>query len=203
MFHGRRTIKICAVVFALFSVSFSVFSVAEKTFYDRELSFVREVFNFHVVSPNIMRASQPSAGAIRLLKKYCGIKTVLSLRDEKGRNKKEEKYLKKLGIKFINVPMNPLKEQSIETIEKCLQIISDKSNQPILVHCREGKDRTGLIFAAYRMKYDNWSLEDAVMEMLVYGYNRPLFFNLERSLLKWNDWRKKHSAEIEKALTGK
>jgi len=203
MFCGKRTIKLFVLILIMLLAGFSVFSVSEKAFYDRQLSFVKEIYNFHVVAPNIMRSSQPAFSAIRLLKKYCGIKTILSLTDEKGRNRKEAKFLEKLGIKFINVPMNPTKEQSAEVIEKCLQIINDKENQPILVHCHSGKDRTGLIFAAYRIKYDNWSLEDAIMEMLVYGYNRPVFFNLESSLLKWNDWRKKRSQDIEKALRGK
>ncbi|MDP2927460.1 MAG: dual specificity protein phosphatase family protein [Candidatus Omnitrophota bacterium] len=66
----------------------------------------------------------------------------------------------------------------------------DKSMQPVFVHCQAGKDRTGMICAAYKMKYDNWSLENALFEMLVYGYSRSCCFQLEESLSAWNLWRK-------------
>jgi protein tyrosine/serine phosphatase len=186
-----RKIKILLLVLLLLFSGSYVFPLSEKSSYDRSLSFAREIFNFHVVVPNVLRGSQPSEAALKLLKRYCGVKTVLSFRNEKGHNKKEEEYVKKLGMKFINIPMDATKEQSIATIEKAIAIINDKANQPIFVHCQAGKDRTGIIFAAYRIKYNNWSMEDALMEMLVYGYDRVIFPNLERSLYNWDNGRKK------------
>jgi tyrosine-protein phosphatase SIW14 len=171
------------------------FSLAEEAVYDREVSFPREIFNFHVVAPNIMRGSQPSEKGFRMLKDYCGVRTILTLRNHQGDNEWEKAIVEKLGIRFINIPMAGNTEQDIDTIERCLDIINDKSNQPIFVHCRAGKDRTGMIFAAYRVKYEHWSLEDALLEMLVYGYDRNCCLNLEKSLIKWNSWREKEQRE--------
>jgi protein tyrosine/serine phosphatase len=194
-----RKIKTLILVSILLFSGIYVFSLSERSAYDRSLSFSREIFNFHVVAPNIMRASQPTEEAIRLLKRYCGIKTILNLRNDNS-CKPEEKYVKKLGIKFINIPMDATQEQSIATIEKAIAIINDKANQPIFVHCYAGKDRTGIIFAAYRIKYNNWSMEDALMEMLVYGYDRILFPNLERSLYNWDRWRRKNNGASHRGL---
>lgn len=185
--------KIFLLFFAFLLLLANISCRSEKVVYDKELSFVRTIFNFHVVAPGITRGSQPSEDGFRLLRDYCRVKTVLSFRNEKEHNEWEKRIVEKLGMKFINIPMSGTKEQNVETIEQCLSIIADKSNQPIFVHCYGGKDRTGLIFAAYRIKYDNWSLEDALMEMLVYGYDRISYSNLEKSLVKWHNRRKKFS----------
>jgi protein tyrosine/serine phosphatase len=88
---------------------------------------------------------------------------------------------------FINIPMEAEQEQGTEKIQECLDIITDKARQPIFVHCHGGKDRTSLIFAAYRIKYDHWGIEDAYKEMLAYGYNEN-FYNLNKSLRNWYDY---------------
>lgn len=155
---------------------------------------VRLIPNFHVVEPNIFRSSQPSDESFKVLKEQCGLKTVLFLRRSKEKIKSEKKFLEGLGIRFISIPMDGGKEQSIETIEQCLKIISDKMNQPILIHCEAGKDRTGLVIAAYRIKYNGWSFDDALKEWILYGYDRVCCLDLEKSLRKWMDWSKGCSA---------
>jgi len=163
-------------------------TLASNPDYGKEVSLPRKVFNFHVINPFIMRGSQPSEEGIRSLMDDCGVRSILNLRNDES-VEWEKQVAEKLGIKFFNVPMNGSEEQSIQKIEQCLGIIQDKSNQPIFVHCMGGKDRTGMISAAYRIKYNQWSLADALFEMHVYGYSRACCFNLEKSLLKWNQWR--------------
>ena len=157
------------------------FSSAEELTKNKEVSFVRQIFNFHLVAPGIMRSSQPSEASFKLLKDYCGVKTILNLRDDNEKVEWERQVAEKLGIDFINIPMNGGQKQGADKIEQCLNIIHDKARQPVLVHCWGGKDRTGLICAAYRMKYENWSLADALFEMLAYGYSRSCCFQMEDS----------------------
>lgn len=165
-----------------------VFSAEQKK-YDKEVSFTRQIFNFHVVAPGIMRGSQPSAEALGLLRDYCGVKTILSLRPQEAAGEWEQEKVEALGMKFVRLPMDGSEEQAPETIDACLAVLTDKANQPVFVHCQAGKDRTGLVCAAYRMAYDSWSLQDAVREMLVYGYDRGCCSNLEKSLAAWNERR--------------
>ena len=98
---------------------------------------------------------------------------------------REKAIVEKLGMKFVSLPMLASEAQSPKKIDQVLSIITDKSQQPVFVHCQAGKDRTGLVFAAYRMKYDHWSQADAVEEMLAYGYDRDCCSDLEKSLIKW------------------
>ena len=153
-------------------VNFHISSFAEEPKHIKEISFVKEIYNFHVVAPGIMRGSQPSEASIKLLQDYCGIKTILNLRSDKVEVEWERQIAEKLGIDYINIPMSGGQKQSLEKIEQCLNIMQDKTRQPIFVHCQAGKDRTGMICAAYKMKYNNWRLEDALFEMLTYGYSR-------------------------------
>ena len=177
-------------------ILWSIYPSAEEFVDYGKVSLAHNIFNFHIVAPNVMRGSQPPEEAFRMLKNHYNVKTILNLRDDKQHNEREREVVEKLGMNFINIPMNGSKKQSIEKIEKCLSIINNESNKPIFVHCQAGKDRTGLIFAAYRIKYDNWSFKDAFTEMLAYGYDRVRCFNLEKSLIEWNNWRESHSKLI-------
>ena len=187
---SRMIIRKLTLAFLFLSLN-NAGSLAEKLNYDKEVSLPREIFNFHVVAPNIMRGSQPSKKDLKALKEQCGVRTVLDLRFDPKEIKWEKKIVEKLGMNFISVPMNWNEEQGAEKIEKCLSVMSDWSKQPVFIHCYAGKDRTGLICAAYRIKYDHWSFEDALFEMHVYGYSRDCCFKLEESLSTWNKQRQK------------
>ena len=145
------------------------------------------ITNFHVITPGILRGGQPTKEGLTTLKEYFDIKTLLDLRDGKSIVEWEKRTAEQLGINFISIPMDAGKEQSVEKIEQILNIITDKSRQPIYVHCHAGKDRTGLIFAAYRIKYDHWGIEDAYKEMLGYGFDEA-YYQVNRSLRKWYDY---------------
>lgn len=175
---------------ALFSILLCTYCLAEAPPDYKKTSLSYNIFNFHIVAPNVMRSGQPSEGDFKILKEHYNVKTILNLRNNKKHNEWEKEVIEKLGMKYINIPMSGRKKQSIEKIEKCLNIINNESNQPILVHCHAGKDRTGLICAAYRIKYDNWSFGDALIEMLAYGYDQARCFVLKESLNEWNAWRK-------------
>lgn len=166
-----------------------VFSVAPcfagEVACDRGTSFAYEVPNFHLVAPGIMRGSQPSDEALAILKSCYGTKTVLSLRDGSENSVQEQQVVEGLGMRFVNIPMSGGVGQSPQVIEEALAVIADKKNQPVFVHCAAGKDRTGLIIAAYRIRYDRWSFQDALNEMLMYGYDRTCCKPMEDSLREW------------------
>lgn len=169
------------------------YPVCEESVSDKKASLVHSILNFHIVEPDVMRGSQPSEDGFRMLKEGYNVRTILCLRHNKQHNQWEKDVVEKLGMNFINIPMSAAKKQNIEKIEHALSIINNEANQPIFVHCHGGKDRTGLIFAAYRIKYSHWSLEEALTEMLAYGYDQDRFSNLRESLTEWNYWKEAHS----------
>lgn len=56
-----------------------------------------------------------------------------------------------------------------EEVVAALRIIR-ASPKPLLIHCRYGADRTGLIMAMYRIIFQNWTKDEAIDELLHGGY---------------------------------
>lgn len=44
-------------------------------------------------------------------------------------------------------------------------------SQKTYVHCLHGQDRTGLVCAAYRVKFMDWKIDDAINEMYSFGFH--------------------------------
>lgn len=49
-------------------------------------------------------------------------------------------------------------------------------NGPVLVHCRSGKDRTGMVLAAYLIEIEGYGVKRAMEEVLAV---RPIAFSAE------------------------
>lgn len=119
-----------------------------------------------------------------------GINVVISLKAETAKNMKNlSSAYKKYGIEYINVPLNPFSE-SEENVGKIIDILQQRSDKSIYVHCSFGKDRTGLVTALYRTIFENWNPEKALSEMREFGYRENMFPQLksvfERITKKFN-----------------
>ena len=62
-----------------------------------------------------------------------------------------------------------------------LRIIKTPELQPVLVHCKHGSNRTGMMIAIYRIAYGGWSKQQAIDEMIHIDYGcHPMWQNLVR-----------------------
>ncbi len=129
--------------------------------------------NFHQVNPNIYRGARPEEKDFYLLVQT-GIKTILSLETKLSREERD--LAEKHGLTYIWIPMHPVYTPEKKTIDEVIAILRNPVHQPVFIHCYKGKDRTGLIIAAYRVTVDGWSFEDAYQEMKKYGFHRYLFW---------------------------
>ena len=133
--------------------------------------------NLHQVSPTIYRSAQPLGGAQEAIDAL-GIKSVVSLRWTKD----DPGILPK--TKRIHAPIESW-DVDHDEIMRALRALVDPQNQPVLLHCRHGADRTGTVVAAYRMIVENWSADDAIREMREGGYNyHAVWVNMLRYLRK-------------------
>ena len=48
--------------------------------------------------------------------------------------------------------------------------MDDPANHPVLLHCRAGLHRTGVLAAVYRMEYQGWTPAQAIDELKAYGF---------------------------------
>jgi len=115
--------------------------------------------NLHQVTPTLYRGAQPTAVGMRELKAM-GIKTVLNLRSFNSDRDK----LGKTGLAYEHIYMKAWHPERADII-RFLQITTDKSRQPVFVHCQHGADRTGLMCAVYRVAVCNWTKAEAIREM--------------------------------------
>ena len=109
-----------------------------------------------------------------------GIKTILNLR-YRINNRWEMRKTELVSMRL------KLKAQSItfQDMVNALILIRD-AEQPVLVHCLHGSDRTGCLVACFRMVFQGWSREKAIEEFLQeeMGYNYRWFPNLKEFLLQ-------------------
>lgn len=133
--------------------------------------------NLHRVSPVIFRSAQPRDGA-QVAIDTLGIKSVISLRWSKD----DPDLLP--AAKRIHAPIESWDVDHFEVM-RALRALIDPANQPVLLHCRHGADRTGTVIAAYRMLVEDWSAEAAITEMREGGYNyHAMWTNMIRYLEK-------------------
>jgi tyrosine-protein phosphatase SIW14 len=127
-----------------------------------------ELPNFHQVNQQLYRGGQPKDGGLRKLKDL-GVKTIVNLRGEDARTRAEGEAALSLGLRYYNISLAEFSRPKDEEVERVLDIINDPENQPIFIHCRRGKDRTGTIVACYRISHDGWTAKQAKDEAGRYG----------------------------------
>ncbi len=141
--------------------------------------------NLHKVSDQLYRSAQPKKNCLPALKEL-GIKAIFNFRD----SNKTEKYIKGSDIKYYHYEMNALKPK-VHIYKKFLELLSNPENQPFLVHCKHGADRTGAAVAIYRIAVQKWPYDEAIREMTKGGYN---FHSIHKHL---KDFIKKFITELE------
>lgn len=137
-----------------------------------------QIDNFHNVVPGIDRSGRPTSEEVSWVADN-SYRSLLNL--EAGNISQKPSYVKdeeqqaaQEGLQFFHIPMHPTQGPTKDQIDQAHAILLDPKNQPILVHCHYGKDRTGMVIAAYRMKYQGWTYGEAVKEMKSYGFS-PFF----------------------------
>jgi protein-tyrosine phosphatase len=135
-----------------------------------------ELPNFHKVSPVIYRSGEPTAPAWAKLKR-AGLKTVISLVSTSigdADQTVEQTQATAAGLQYLNIPMSGLLKPTADQINQALQAMIKPENQPVLVHCTHGADRTGIVIASYHIKYDQWSVAQATADMYAFGHSKWL-----------------------------
>ena len=147
--------------------------------------------NFHKVNENLYRSGQPDKDEFFSLYTFNGIRSVLNLR-ENNSDKDEINAINRNWNNAVTLYEIPLDTGKIseDDLYKILTVIRDAPN-PLLIHCWHGSDRTGCAVAAYRIVFENWSVEDAISELMKpqYGHHKNIYTNIP-ALLRKADWKK-------------
>ncbi|MCT7374506.1 dual specificity protein phosphatase family protein [Chelativorans salis] len=108
--------------------------------------------NFHTVIPGeLYRSATPTPERLERYHDLHGIKTIVNLRghdDDEPWFVSEVATARKLGIAHRDFPMSADRELTFERAAKLINLLKE-AEKPILIHCKAGADRSGLISALY------------------------------------------------------
>lgn len=129
----------------------------------------KDLPNFYKVNARLYRGGQPTEAGIKELKRL-GVKTVIDLRNNDDRARREGGWARAQGLKFINIPLNNWFGPHKTDIDAILRQIDIEGDQPVFVHCSRGSDRTGTVVAIYRITHNGWNDKRANAEAKEFGF---------------------------------
>ncbi len=160
--------------------------------------------NTHAVIPNrIYRCSQPNDSTLRDQAKKNGIKTVLNLRGFTPWDdwyKRETEATTALDLNQEDVTLSAHTLPFPGELRRAIEVL-DRAEYPILIHCKQGADRTGLLSTIAMLLFTDATFAEAKRQLGPrYGHwpvtrtiNIDRFFDLYEAWLKTKG--ESHSAE--------
>ena len=134
-----------------------------------------ELPRFQQVNEKLYRSGQPRAGGLARLREL-GINTIINLRGASKTTRAEEAEARAQGFNYFNVALPNGGRPKDTRVERIITLIAAPENGKVLVHCKDGVDRTGMIVAIYRMTHDGRSGNDALVEADRSGMRRIQFW---------------------------
>ncbi|WP_283182398.1 phosphatase domain-containing protein [Pseudomonas svalbardensis] len=127
-------------------------------------------YNLFKMSPTLYRSALPDRGAVPLLEKL-KVGTVITFLPES-----DSSWLSTPEIAQIQLPYRTNHVDDADVLNALRTIQTAEAMGPVLMHCKHGSDRTGLMAAMYRVVLQGWSKEDALNEMTQGGFGDSTHF---------------------------
>lgn len=154
----------------------------------------RRAYHLAAVQPGVLyRDGAKSASQLGAALDEVHPHTVVSLVDEKEQADpskpqfgQESKLCDSRGIRLERIEVKLGGWPTSDNIQKFLSIVTDKQNQPVLVHCAQGVRRTGFFVAAYQesvLGYDQARAKDAI---LTFGHSDSTINDIRRFIDGYN-----------------
>ena len=124
--------------------------------------------NFYTITPGeAYRSAQPGAKKLeRYLKQY-GIKSIINLRGknpDKAWYQEELKVSKDSGAALYSVALSSKHPPDEKELKELIRIFNN-APRPVLIHCKRGADRTGLVAAMWKVFVDKEPKREAKKQL--------------------------------------
>ena len=121
-------------------------------------------FNLYQMQPNLYRSALPDSDAQTTLDDL-GVTTVINFYLGS-----DSSWLQNPNVQQIHLPFHSDRVDDTDIIAALSSIHAAQQRGSVLIHCKHGQNRTGLISAMYRVVYQGWSKEQALTEMREGGF---------------------------------
>ena len=171
------TLRAASVAFVLGLLGMPAFAAEPATTVTSAVADLKSavtIFNFGQVSPTYFRGGELKAHDADDLSRL-GVRTVIDLRSDSDYDPAEAQLVSSARMKYVRIPMTTRVAPTAAQLVMFLSIVRDPANQPVYVHCVEGRHRTGVMTAVYRMTVDGWNADRAFDEMKQYKFGPAMF----------------------------
>ena len=155
---------LCLTLLALFALPQAQADEASASRPAQWAQPVATPYNLYQMSPTLYRSALPDSAAQPLLEKL-HITTVINFLPEA-----DSSWLKTPGVTQVQLPYRTNHVDDADVLAALRAIQTAQAKGPVLMHCKHGSDRTGLMSAMYRVVIEDWSKEDALKEMTQGGF---------------------------------
>lgn len=116
-------------------------------------------YHLYQMDELLYRSALPREDDVPWLKQK-NIKTVINFYQ-----KPDSTWLQDDSIEQVQIPLRTDRIDDVDVLRVLRSIASAQQKGAVLMHCKHGQNRTGLIAAMYRMVFEDWSKADAMAEM--------------------------------------
>ncbi len=167
-------------------------------------AFRNLIFNSNldeVIPGKVYRSAQMTPHKLRETIRSLRLKTVINLRGGKDEDSASSWYLdeKKVcdeeGVRLLDIRFSTDTAPTVSALRRLIEALCDADNEPVLIHCRAGADRTGM-GAAFAKIVHGGSVEEAEEEFSIWhahagiGAGRHMRFAFEY----YKDWLEENGA---------
>lgn len=159
-------------------------TVVPFVYYRYDYTFEKRLHE--VIPGQFYRSGQMTAPGFREAVARYHFKTILNLQDDypdpdialgyfTSRTVKESVLCRQLGVQYLFLQPDLISRRLVpihrpRAIDRFLEIMDNPANYPVLIHCKAGLHRTGVLAAVYRMEYQGWTPSQAIAEMKALGF---------------------------------
>jgi protein-tyrosine phosphatase len=153
--------------------------------------YFRFAYGYHkrlrTVEPGrFYRSGQMTAAGFTDTVRQLGIRMIINVQDDypdpdlqlhflTSDTIKESELCRQLGVQYVWLapdlqPRDTPGGPRPKAIADFLALMDDPANYPVLLHCKAGLHRTGVLTAVWRMEYQGWSHAAAYRELKAHGF---------------------------------
>jgi protein tyrosine/serine phosphatase len=136
----------------------------------------------------VYRSGKMTPAAISAMTGRHGLRTIIDLGafpEGSAADRREQRTADSLGVARYRFDLSGDSTGNPNAYVQALRLMTDPANQPVLVHCGAGTERTGCAVVLYRHIIQGVPLDDAYEEARAAGQNPERNAEFARTLRQW------------------